>query len=203
MVGKYYIVFSVGIISLFAGVVYTLVNVTDLMINEQTQIMDARFQGKISEDEFQRKSKESERTYRNEVADSLEKIESKFLEVARIVKSINGLMHTLPESDEQSVRLIDHEVSINTLEDNRHVVYLNETPYDIDNLFLDVKENDTVVMKVVVIKQDNYYQYYPYLRGNISEILNLSGEYNYSTELDSLTKNLSLGIESLRTDRIT
>jgi hypothetical protein len=203
MVGKYYIIFSVGIISLFAGVVYTLVNVTDLMITEQTQIMDARFHGQISEGEFQSRSRESESAYRNNVADALEKIESKFLEVARIVKSISGLMDTLPESDEQSVRLIDQEVSITTLDDNRHVVYLNETPYDIEDLFLDVKENNSVVMKVVVIQQDNYYQYHPYLRGNMSEILNISEDYNYSADLDSIAGNLTVGIENLRTESIT
>jgi hypothetical protein len=200
MLSKSYIGLSIGIISLFTGVVYTLVNSTGTMITEQTEIMDDRYNGRIEDSEFQRRSRESEGVYRDSVANALERIESKFVEVAKLVKSLDDLMGG---SDEPNVRLVDQEVNITSLGEDRYAVVFNGTPYDLEDLFLDVEENKTVTMKVVVIEQNNYYEYYPYLRGNMSDILNLSEDYNYSADLDQVAKNLSAGIESFRKDRIT
>lgn len=91
MIQKTYIIFAVGIVSLFVGVVYTSVNVTNNMIKEQTEHMDARVNNQIDGEEYQKRSRESEKTYRSKVADALERIESKFLEAVEIVGRLDGL----------------------------------------------------------------------------------------------------------------
>ncbi len=203
MIQKTYIIFAVGIVSLFVGVVYTSVNVTNNMIKEQTEHMDARVNNQIDGEEYQKRSRESEKTYRSKVADALERIESKFLEAVEIVGRLDGLGGDGSDQEGANVKLIDQTVNITELGDNEYVVYLNGTPYDINDVILNVTENDTVVMRVVVIEQNNYYQYYPYIPGNMSEILNLSGDFNSAAELDMVAKNLSAGIESFRTGSIT
>lgn len=202
MIKKPYLIFGIGIIALFTGVVYTMANATNTMIAEQTKIADARFQGEIGDAEFQRLSRKSEVTYRNTVADALGRIESKFQDAAKVVGALIGLAGSLPKDEEPEIRLIDQKVNITLIGEDDYAVFLNGTPYPLEDLYLNVTDNNTVVMKVIVVEQNNYYQYYPYLRGNMSEILNISGS-NYSADLESIAANLSTGIESFRTDRIT
>jgi hypothetical protein len=203
MFRKSYLIFSIGIISLFTGVVYTMVNATNDMISDQTVLIDARYRGEIPDSEFKARSSESEAVYRNSVANALERIESKFVEVAKIVTTLNGLIETLPESDEPTIELVDQKVNITSIGDNEYAVVFNGTPYNLEDLYLNVTDNYTVVMKVVVIEQNNYYRYYPYVRGsNLTEILNISEDYNYTAELEAISRNLTQGIESFRQDTV-
>ncbi|GBE17783.1 hypothetical protein BMS3Abin16_00371 [archaeon BMS3Abin16] len=203
MLQKTNLIFAVGIIALFVGVVYTMVNITNTMITEQTGLLDARAGDQIGGVEYQRRGRESEKMYRGRIADALERIESKFLEVAKIVGRLDTLRGDRLNQEGANVRLVDQKVNITELGPDKYVVYLNGTPYDINDVMLNVTENRTLVMRVVVIEQDNYYQYYPYIPGNMSEILNLSGDYNYTADLEMIAANLSMGLENFRTDSIT
>ena len=202
MLGKPYIIFGIGIISLFLGVVIAISNSTNTMIEEQTEIADARYRGMISEKEYQAKSQESEAEYRSSVAESLEKIESKLIEAVKIVKGITSLADR-GGNEELEVRLVEQNVNITSV-DGRHVVVLNGTPYDLEDLFIGVDENESVVVKVVVIEQNNYIQTYPYLRdSDMAEILNVSEDGNITGQLDAIAGNLSQGIENFKTDSLT
>ncbi len=203
MLNKTNIIFAVGVVSLFVGVVYSVVNTTNTMITEQNALLDARTSDQIDGAEYQKLSRESERVYRVQVADALAKIESKFIEVAGIIGRLDAIRGDRPDQEGANVRLVDQKVNITELGPDKYVVYLNGTPYDINDVILNVTENRTLVMRVVVIEQNNYYQYYPYLPGNMSELLNLSGDYNYTADLGSVARNLSEGIESFRTESIT
>ena len=58
MLQKTNLIFAVGIIALFVGVVYTMVNITNTMITEQTGLLEARAGDQIGGVEYQRRGRE-------------------------------------------------------------------------------------------------------------------------------------------------
>ena len=203
MLNKTNLIFAVGVVSLFVGVVYSVVNTTNTMITEQNALLDARVNDQIDSAEYQKLSQASERTYRTRVADALSKIESKFIEAAGIIGRLDDLWDRRPEPEGANYRLVNRTVNVTVIGEDDYLIYINGTVHRIRDLGLNLSENNTATLPVVVVEQNNYYQYYPYIHGNMSEILNLSGDYNYTADLEMITGNLSAGLEDFRTDSIT
>jgi hypothetical protein len=131
------------------GVVYSVVNTTNTMITEQNALLDARTSDQMDGAEYQKLSRESERVYRVRVADALARLESKFIEVAGIIGRLDTLRGDRPDQEGANVRLVDQKVNITELGPDKYVVYLNGTPYDINDVLLNVTENRTLVMRVL------------------------------------------------------
>jgi len=203
MLGKTQILFAVGIISLFTGVVYTIVNATGSMITEQTRLMDARLKNRIGAEEYRERTRETEMLYRGKVAAALEKIESKFKEAIGVVGRLSKLGEGYHGSEEPRFKLVEQEVNVTVLDDGEVVVFLNGTPYPVEDLELNFTEDNKVLVKVVVIEENRVYHYYPYMPGNMTELLNLTGKGNYTAELEAVAGNLSQGIERLRTETVS
>ncbi len=88
MLGKSYLVLAVGIAALFAGVVYTITLSTGKMVDAQSELLRARIQGEIGEEEYSLRSQELEQSYRQDVAEALERLVDKFRMVADIINKI-------------------------------------------------------------------------------------------------------------------
>ncbi len=88
MLGKGYLALALGIATLFAGVVYTVTLSTSKMIDSQTQLLRARIQGEIGEEEYALRSQEIEHDYRQSVAAALSRLADKFRAVAGIIEKL-------------------------------------------------------------------------------------------------------------------
>ncbi|RMF91481.1 MAG: hypothetical protein D6733_01015 [Methanobacteriota archaeon] len=99
MRGKAYVIMAVGVMGLFVGVVYSIVASTNNMINEQTRLLNARVHGEISDQEYLQRKREVEHTYRSSVADSLERIESKFLDVVGLLPEVEDELNETNETN--------------------------------------------------------------------------------------------------------
>ncbi|NOZ59629.1 MAG: hypothetical protein GXO66_08675 [Euryarchaeota archaeon] len=85
MLGKTYILLALGIAVLFASVMYAITLSTGRLMDTQTELLRQRIQGELSGEVYAQRSAEAERSYRQEVADALERLAEKFGAVAELI----------------------------------------------------------------------------------------------------------------------
>ncbi|WP_456473851.1 hypothetical protein [Candidatus Pyrohabitans sp.] len=90
MLGKSYVLLGIGVVALFVGVVYTIALSTGKLVDTQTELLSARIQGEIGEEQYAQRSQEAEQGYRQEVAEALERLAGRLGEVAQNVPEGNA-----------------------------------------------------------------------------------------------------------------
>lgn len=85
---KNFLVIGLGIAIFYVTMVGSIVNTTGTFVDEQALLMDKFSKRELGENEYHKLSKQSERNYRNEVADKLELFSQKYNEVAEIVYKV-------------------------------------------------------------------------------------------------------------------
>ena len=88
MLGKSYVLLGIGVVALFVGVVYAIALSTGKLVDTQTELLSARIQGEIGEEQYALRSQEAEQSYRQEVAEALERLAGRLWEVAGIVQNV-------------------------------------------------------------------------------------------------------------------
>ncbi len=93
MLGRTYFLLAIGVALLFGSVVYTITMSTGRLVDTQAELLRQRISGELGDASYAQRSAEAEKSYRQEVAEALEKLVEK-------LRAAAGLLNrTAPESN--------------------------------------------------------------------------------------------------------